>query len=578
MAVATETATAPGKESFAALLDESLGAAAGLEGTVVKGTRDRDRERHRADRCRPQIRRPRPAQGILRRRASRPRSRSATPSRSILERMEDKNGEAAAVAREGAARGGLDPAREELPGRTSASPASSSAASRAASPSISTAPSPSCRAARSTSARCATSPRCWARRSRSRSSRWTARAATSSCRAAPCSRRAAPRQRSELVASLKEGQILDGVVKNITDYGAFVDLGGVDGLLHVTDIAWRRINHPVRGAAHRPDRQGAGHPLQPRDPAHLARHEAARGRSVGGRRAQIPGRRASFKGRVTNITDYGAFVELEPGVEGLVHVSEMSWTKKNVHPGKIVSTSQEVEVMVLDVDPQQAPHQPRPQAVPGQSVGGLRREVPGRHRARGRGQEHHRVRPVRRPARRHRRHGASLRPRLAEAGRRGDQGLQEGRHGQGQGARRRRREGAHLARHQAARRRSVRASIAELQEGRRRHLHGHRRSPTAASRSTLGRRHARLHPQGRAVARPRRAAPRPLRRRREGRRQDHRARPRRRARSRCRSRRARSTRRSRRWPNSARPIPAPASATSSARRSAAARARREGRK
>ena len=159
-------------------------------------------------------------------------------------------------------------------------------------------------------------------------------------------------QRSELVASLKEGQILNGVVKNITDYGAFVDLGGVDGLLHVTDIAWRRINHPSEALQYRPERQGAGHPLQPGDAAHLARHEAARSRSVGRRRAQISGRRASSRGRVTNITDYGAFVELEPGVEGLVHVSEMSWTKKNVHPGKIVSTSQEVEVMVLDVDPQ----------------------------------------------------------------------------------------------------------------------------------------------------------------------------------------------------------------------------------
>ena len=98
-------------------------------------------------------------------------------------------------------------------------------------------------------------------------------------------------QRSELVASLKEGQILNGVVKNITDYGAFVDLGGVDGLLHVTDIAWRRINHPSEALQYRPERQGAGHPLQPRDAAHLARHEAARSRSVGGRRAQIPGRR-----------------------------------------------------------------------------------------------------------------------------------------------------------------------------------------------------------------------------------------------------------------------------------------------
>jgi small subunit ribosomal protein S1 len=157
--------------------------------------------------------------------------------------------------------------------------------------------------------------------------------------------------RSELVASLKEGQILTGVVKNITDYGAFVDLGGVDGLLHVTDIAWRRINHPsealhigqsvkVQVVRFNPETQ--------RISLGMKQLEADPWEGV---ELKYPAA-AKFKGRVTNITDYGAFVELEPGVEGLVHVSEMSWTKKNVHPGKIVSTSQEVEVMVLDVDPQ----------------------------------------------------------------------------------------------------------------------------------------------------------------------------------------------------------------------------------
>ena len=156
--------------------------------------------------------------------------------------------------------------------------------------------------------------------------------------------------RSELVASLKEGKILEGVVKNITDYGAFVDLGGVDGLLHVTDIAWRRINHPsealqigqtvkVQVIRFNPDTQ--------RISLGMKQLEADPWEGV---EAKYPVA-AKLHGRVTNITDYGAFVELEPGIEGLVHVSEMSWTKKNVHPGKIVSTSQEVEVMVLDVDP-----------------------------------------------------------------------------------------------------------------------------------------------------------------------------------------------------------------------------------
>ncbi len=156
-------------------------------------------------------------------------------------------------------------------------------------------------------------------------------------------------QRSELIQGLKEGMVLDGVVKNITDYGAFVDLGGVDGLLHVTDIAWRRINHPsealtigqqvkVQVIRFNPETQriSLGMKQLMSDPW----DGVALKYPVG----------AKFSGRVTNITDYGAFVELEPGVEGLVHVSEMSWTKKNVHPGKIVATSQEVDVMILDVD------------------------------------------------------------------------------------------------------------------------------------------------------------------------------------------------------------------------------------
>jgi small subunit ribosomal protein S1 len=157
-------------------------------------------------------------------------------------------------------------------------------------------------------------------------------------------------QRQELVQNLEEGQVIDGTVKNITDYGAFVDLGGIDGLLHVTDIAWRRVNHPTEvlnigqtvkvkiiKINHETHRISLGMKQLLDDPWQ-------------GIEAKYPvGTR--FKGRVTNITDYGAFVELEPGIEGLIHVSEMSWTKKNVHPGKIVSTSQEVEVQVLEVDP-----------------------------------------------------------------------------------------------------------------------------------------------------------------------------------------------------------------------------------
>ena len=155
--------------------------------------------------------------------------------------------------------------------------------------------------------------------------------------------------RSELVSNLQEGQVLQGVVKNITDYGAFVDLGGVDGLLHVTDIAWRRINHPSEALS-------VGQSVE----VQVIRFNQETQRiSLGMKQLQSdPWESAAEKyqigtklnGRVTNITDYGAFVELDDGVEGLVHVSEMSWTKKNVHPGKIVSTSQQIEVMVLDVD------------------------------------------------------------------------------------------------------------------------------------------------------------------------------------------------------------------------------------
>ncbi|HRO14716.1 MAG TPA: 30S ribosomal protein S1 [Paracoccus sp. (in: a-proteobacteria)] len=158
-------------------------------------------------------------------------------------------------------------------------------------------------------------------------------------------------QRAEVISNLREGQVVDGVVKNITEYGAFVDLGGVDGLLHVTDMAWRRVNHPseilsigenvkvqvvkINKETHR---ISLGMKQLQSDPWDTVAEKFPIG--------------SVHKGRVTNITDYGAFVELEAGVEGLVHVSEMSWTKKNVHPGKIVSTSQEVDVMVLEIDEQ----------------------------------------------------------------------------------------------------------------------------------------------------------------------------------------------------------------------------------
>ena len=233
-------------------------------------------------------------------------------------------------------------------------------------------------------------------------------------------------QRQELVQNLEEGQVIDGVVKNITDYGAFVDLGGIDGLLHVTDIAWRRVNHPTEvlnigqqvkvkiiKINHETHRISLGMKQLQDDPWQ-------------GIEAKYPVG-ARYKGRVTNITDYGAFVELEPGIEGLIHVSEMSWTKKNVHPGKIVSTSQEVDVQILEVDPvkrrislglKQTMRNPWEVFV---------EKYPPGIADRGRGQEQDRVRPVPRPRWRCRRHGPPVRPRLEASGRAGDRGIQEGR-------------------------------------------------------------------------------------------------------------------------------------------------------
>jgi small subunit ribosomal protein S1 len=157
-------------------------------------------------------------------------------------------------------------------------------------------------------------------------------------------------QRSEVVARLEEGQVIEGVVKNITDYGAFIDLGGIDGLLHVTDMAWRRVNHPseiisvgdnvkVQILRINPENQRVSLGIKQLDEDPWKGVE---------KRYPVGSR---IMGKVTNITDYGAFIELQDGVEGLVHISEMSWVRKNIHPGKLVSTSQELEVEVLSVDP-----------------------------------------------------------------------------------------------------------------------------------------------------------------------------------------------------------------------------------
>ena len=288
-------------------------------------------------------------------------------------------------------------------------------------------------------------------------------------------------QRTELIQGLKEGQILDGVVKNITDYGAFVDLGGVDGLLHVTDIAWRRINHPsealqigqqvkVQVIRFNPETQ--------RITLGMKQLEADPWEGVA---AKYPVG-AKYTGRVTNITDYGAFVELEPGVEGLVHVignvldqEERPSRQDRLHqPGGRGDGAGRGRL--------QAPHLARPEAGAAESVGAVRRRASDRLRGRGRDPQHHRVRPVHRPVRRHRRHDPHVRPVVGRAGRTRHGQVREGPDGEGQGARRRRREGADQPRHQAAQGRSGRVGAGLGAQGRGRHLRGHQRSSRTASR------------------------------------------------------------------------------------------------
>ena len=380
-------------------------------------------------------------------------------------------------------------------------------------------------------------------------------------------------QRQELVQNLEEGQVIDGVVKNITDYGAFVDLGGIDGLLHVTDIAWRRVNHPTEvlniGQSvkvkiikinHETHRISLGMKQLLDDPWQ-------------GIEAKYPVS-AKFTGRVTNITDYGAFVELEPGIEGLIHVSEMSWTKKNVHPGKIVSTSQEVEVQILEVDPvkrrislglKQTMRNPWEVFVekypPGSIVEGevknktefglflgLDGDVDGMV------------------------HLSDL-----DWKRPGEQVIEEYKKGdmvKAPGARRRCREGAHLARHQAARRATRWKSGRRDEEGRRRDQRGHRREGSRHRRED--RRHRPRPPSSAAPISPATAttsAPtvsRPARRSMPASRSST-ARP---ARCRCRSRRWKSPKRRRPSPNMAPPTRARRSATSSAPRSSEGEATR----
>ena len=327
-------------------------------------------------------------------------------------------------------------------------------------------------------------------------------------------------QRTELVSQLLEGEVREGVVKNITDYGAFVDLGGIDGLLHVTDMSWKRVSHPSQVLAVGDTVKVQIVKINPDTQRISLGMKQLQSDPWDGVEAKYPAG-AKFTGRITNITDYGAFVELEAGVEGLVHVSEMSWTKKNVHPGKIVSTSQEVDVVVLDVD-----------ASKRRVSLGLKQAMPNpwEHFL----EQHPMGSTVEGEVKNATEFGLFIgldndidgmvhlsRHRLERARRRGHAALQEGRDGQGPGAGRRRREGTHLAwasssspatrwpATSTARARRSPCTVTEVTSGRHRGEVRRRR-----------RAHDRLHPQVRPVARPLRAAPRALRRRRSSGRPD----------------------------------------------------------
>ena len=209
-------------------------------------------------------------------------------------------------------------------------------------------------------------------------------------------------ERSALMDNLQEGTVLKGTVKNLTDYGAFVDLGGIDGLLHITDMAWKRVKHPSEVVK-------VGDEIDVR----ILKFDRERSRvSLGLKQLgadpweniarRYPPNTRVF-GKVTNIADYGAFVEIEDGVEGLVHVSEMDWTNKNVNPAKVVHSGQEVEVMVLDVDEERRRISLGLKQCKQNPVEGVRRELQPRRQGVGPDQVDHRLRRVHRSRRQHRR-------------------------------------------------------------------------------------------------------------------------------------------------------------------------------
>ena len=304
--------------------------------------------------------------------------------------------------------------------------------------------------------------------------------------------------REAMMENLKEGSIVKGVVKNITDYGAFVDLGGIDGLLHITDLAWRRVKHPSEVLAVGDEVEAKILKFdQEKNRVSLGMKQLGEDPWVGLSRRYPQGTR--LFGKVTNLTDYGAFVEIEQGIEGLVHVSEMDWTNKNVHPTKVVQLGDEVEVMILEIDEERrrislGMKQCMPNPWEDFSMNHKKGD-----KVSGADQVDHRLRRVHRPAGRHRRSGAFVRPVLEHARRRSRAQLQEGRRSRSHGAGDRRRARAHFSGHQADRRRSVHQLRRRQRQGQ--HRQGHRQVGRRQGRRDYARRRSgRLSARFRSVA------------------------------------------------------------------------------
>ena len=262
-------------------------------------------------------------------------------------------------------------------------------------------------------------------------------------------------KKKHTLETLAEGKVLRGVVKNITDYGAFIDLGGIDGLLHITDMSWGRVGHPSELFKVNDEIDVVVLKFDPATERVSLGHKQLVSRSVGDGRSSATRSARACSGKVVSLTDYGAFIELEPGVEGLIHVSEMSWSKRVKHPSKILNVGDTVEAMVLGVDPTARRISLGLKQVESNPWHELAEKYPVGTRDQGQGAQPHRVRRLRRGRGGHRRPDPHLRHVVEQARQAPERGAQEGRRRRGDGAQHRRREPAAVARPEAARHRHL---------------------------------------------------------------------------------------------------------------------------